>query len=302
MRDLLYHLKSVVLPICPTARIVIGVCSLKRHCRRAKTTQLDFVGLLSSYSFYRLAFGAFSISHAGLFIVPRTDVGSAAPEKIQCRWSNNIADQVCTHANRLLSSLMGLEALTRHLSCAQACGRPPESRKFGGVRLSCRPSPLLKGRRVSLHRRPVVGNFVAVVVAAAAAAQTRPSRFRSSLQRHRARPWAPPQQGGWPRVQHLRRHTFNRVSGSRSRGAQICSYRSAKRSSSAASAMVKALWSDEWLFAVNAQWPRARSNKPCCPGRDSLSCAGVVAGCESKGIKKSTAIMLNEGEVVRVWA
>jgi len=160
---------------------------------------------------------------------------------------------VCTHANRLLPSLVGPEELTHHLSCAQVCDRPPESRSFGGVRLSCRPSPLLTGRRASPHRRPVVGSFVVVV--AVAAAQIRRSWFQSSLPSRRARSWAPLGQGEWPRVQHLRRRTFNCVSVSRSRVAQIsCSaYRSAKRSSSAASAMMKALWCDRWLLAASAQ-------------------------------------------------
>lgn len=159
---------------------------------------------------------------------------------------------------------MGLEELTHHLSCAQVCGRPPEFRRFGGVRVSWCPSPLLMGRRASPHRHPVVDSFV---VAAAAAAQTRRSRFRSSLQAHRALFWAPLGQGEWPRVQHLRRRTFNRVSASRSGSAQISSsaYRSAKRSSSAASAIVKALWSEKWLLAANVQQLWARFNKLCCP-------------------------------------
>ena len=118
----------------------------------------------------------------------------------------------CTHANRLLSSLVGLEALTRHLSYAQACGRPPGFRSSGGVRLSCRPSPLLKGQRAWLHRHPVVDGTVVVV--AVVAAQIRRSRLRSSLQAHRARSLAPLWQGEWPRVQHLHHRTFECVSGS----------------------------------------------------------------------------------------
>jgi hypothetical protein len=89
---------------------------------------------------------------------------------------------VCTHANRLLSSLVGLEELTHHLSCAQVYGRPPESRSFGGVRLSWCPSPLLTGRRASPHRRLVAGSFVF----AAAVVLTRRSWFRFSLQARRA--------------------------------------------------------------------------------------------------------------------
>jgi hypothetical protein len=136
---------------------------------------------------------------------------------------------------------VGLEELTHRLSCAQVYGRPPEPRSFGGVRLSWCPSPLLTGRRASPHNRPVVGSFV--VAAAAAVAQTHRPRFRSSLQARRARSSVPLGQGEWPLVQHLRRRTFNRVSASRSGSAQISSsaYRSAKRSSSAASAIVKSL-------------------------------------------------------------
>jgi hypothetical protein len=191
---------------------------------------------------------------------------------------------VCTHADRLLSSLVGLEGLTHHLSCAQVCGRPPESRSFGGVRSSCHPSPLLTGRRASPHRRPVVGSFVV----AAAAAQTDRPGFRYSSQARRARPSVPLGQGGWPRVQHLRRRTSNRVSASRSGGAQIPSiaYRSAKRSSSAVSAIVKALWSDEWLLAASAQQLQAGFNKLCCPWKDSSLRVEVVVGGKSKEVKK----------------
>jgi hypothetical protein len=178
---------------------------------------------------------------------------------------------VCTHANRLLLSLVGLEELTRHLSCAQVCGRPPEPRSsggcggfggFGGAHSSYRPSPLLTGRRASPRRRPVAGSFVV-----AAAAQARPSWFRSPLQAHRVRSWAPLGQGEGPRVQHLRRRTFNCISADDMRGAKISvsAYRSAKRSSSAASAIVKALWSDKWKFAAIAQQLQARINKLCCP-------------------------------------
>jgi hypothetical protein len=179
---------------------------------------------------------------------------------------------VCTHANRLLASLVGLEELTRHLSCAQACGRPPGSRSSGGfggfdgfggsggARSSCRPSPLLKDRRAWPHRRLVVDSFVVV----AAAAQTHRSWFRSSSQAHRVRSWVPLGQGERPRVQRLRRRTFNRVSASHSGGVQNASsaYRSAKRSSSAASAIVKDLCSDRRWFAAIAQQLQARFNKP----------------------------------------
>jgi len=293
MRDPLYCSKYVVLPKCPTTSIVTRVRfvnSALPPCKDHKT-------------------GLCRLSVILLFVWART----WSTLSVSCRWpigpclmlavqlqKSYIVEKVaasrtivvCTHANRLLSSLVGLEELTRRLSCAQVCGRPPESRSsggfggFGGARSSCRPSPLSMGRRVWPHRRPVVGSFDAVAVAA----QARRSWFRSSLQAHRARSWAPLRQGEGPRVQHLRRRSFNRVSANGSGGAPISvnAYRSAKRSSSAASAIVEGLWSDKWWFAAIAQRLQARFNKLCCPWKDSPLRAEVVANASVEGEVEGT--------------
>lgn len=82
----------------------------------------------------------------------------------------------------------------------------------------------------------------AVVVVAAVAQMCR-SWAQGWLQVLLARPWVPQLQGGWARAQRPLRRTLEVISMvSSCHTARNAPYRSAKRSSSAASAMLTAVW------------------------------------------------------------